>query len=235
MELTERQDAILMRAVMEYIHTAEPVSSQALDERYRFDISPATLRNEMKILSDMGFLYQPHTSAGRIPTERGYRFLVDKTHTLARGRQEKRPNIHTLLNRRSVLLEIQDIAELLKELAVLSSNLVVASLPARNLVIKEGWEEVVQEPEFEERGYLIGFTNFLEDIERGMETLQPDRTILVYIGKENPWTRLKEFSVVAASCAFGNGMSGTIAMVGPTRMKYQKTITLMQELLRELS
>ena len=63
--------------VKEYIDSAEPVSSQLLEKKYDFDISPATIRIEMQKLTDKGFLLQPHTSAGRIPSDKGYRFYVD--------------------------------------------------------------------------------------------------------------------------------------------------------------
>lgn len=235
MELTERQAEILECAVAEYIETAEPVSSQSMEKRYRFGISPATLRNEMKTLSDEGFLYQPHTSAGRIPTEKGYRFFVNTGRVGAHGEDEKRAEFLALWHENAERNEIQAIWELARGLASHSSNLVVASLTPRRIIIKEGWKDMVQEPEFEERSYLIDFANFLETIERNMEPLYPAKTITVYIGKENPWARSEEFSVVAASCAFGGDTSGTIAMVGPMRMEYQKNIHLMGELLRALS
>lgn len=235
MELTERQNAILECAVVEHIRTAEPVSSQLLEERYRFDISPATLRNEMKVLSDEGFLYQPHTSAGRIPTERGYRFFVDALYARMKRPSRKSAGFQPFTKKEQESHEIQKVWELAKELAALSSNLVIASLPSRRMIIKEGWEEIVQEPEFEDQEYLIDFTNFLLGVERGMETLRPMETIAVYIGKENPWATSKDFSVVVASCALGTESAGSIAMVGPMRMKYQKNIELLRELLETLS
>ena len=78
MTMTKRQGKLLDKIVREYINSALPVSSQLLDERYNFGISPATLRIEMQKLTDRGFLYQPHTSAGRVPTDKGFRFFVDE-------------------------------------------------------------------------------------------------------------------------------------------------------------
>lgn len=74
--LTERQKTILLVIIREYIDAALPVGSKRLVERYHLDFSPATIRNEMAALTEMGYLRQPHTSAGRIPTEEGYRFFV---------------------------------------------------------------------------------------------------------------------------------------------------------------
>lgn len=77
--LSDRRSAILRAIVSEYVRSGEPVGSKALVERYNLGVSPATVRNEMAALEDEGFIYQPHTSAGRIPTDTGYRHYVDAT------------------------------------------------------------------------------------------------------------------------------------------------------------
>ena len=75
-ELNERQKSLLMLVIRDYIETAQPVGSKHLVERYRLELSSATVRNEMSALTEMGYLRQPHTSAGRVPTEDGYRVFV---------------------------------------------------------------------------------------------------------------------------------------------------------------
>ena len=75
-ELTERQRTILLLLIRDYIETAQPVGSKRLVERFHLDLSPATIRNEMSTLTEMGYLRQPHTSAGRVPAEEGYRVFV---------------------------------------------------------------------------------------------------------------------------------------------------------------
>ncbi|NOT04748.1 MAG: heat-inducible transcription repressor HrcA [Anaerolineales bacterium] len=75
-ELTERQRTILILLIRDYIETAQPVGSKRLVERFHLDLSPATVRNEMSALTEMGYLRQPHTSAGRVPAEEGYRIFV---------------------------------------------------------------------------------------------------------------------------------------------------------------
>ncbi len=77
-ELSQRCQTILRLVVREYIETAIPVSSKAISERYSLGVSPATIRNEMALLEENGYLTHPHTSAGRIPTEKGYRYFVEK-------------------------------------------------------------------------------------------------------------------------------------------------------------
>ena len=75
--LTDRQQTLLLLVIRDYIETAQPVGSKRLVERYHLDLSSATIRNEMAALTEMGYLRQPHTSAGRVPTPKGYRFFVD--------------------------------------------------------------------------------------------------------------------------------------------------------------
>ena len=77
-ELTERQKTLLLLIIRDYIESAQPVGSKRLAEHYRLRLSSATIRNEMGALTEMGYLRQPHTSAGRVPTEEGYRFFVSQ-------------------------------------------------------------------------------------------------------------------------------------------------------------
>ncbi|HET6747897.1 MAG TPA: heat-inducible transcriptional repressor HrcA [Actinomycetes bacterium] len=91
MNLDERKARLLRAVVHEFIHTAEPVGSRSLTERYSLGVSPATIRNELATLEEQGYLSHPHTSAGRVPTDRGYRFYVDSISgvgELARAQEE---------------------------------------------------------------------------------------------------------------------------------------------------
>jgi len=103
-DLTERQKSILMLVIRDYIETAQPVGSNALVKRYHLDLSSATVRNELSALDEMGYLRQPHTSAGRIPTEEGYRFFVGQMmhqaelpeavqHTITHQFYQARPDV----------------------------------------------------------------------------------------------------------------------------------------------
>src|ERR687896_360171 len=76
-DLDERKGSILRALISHYVRSGEPVGSKTLVEKYRLGVSPATVRNEMAALEEAGFIYQPHTSAGRIPTDAGYRYFVN--------------------------------------------------------------------------------------------------------------------------------------------------------------
>jgi len=103
-DLTERQKTILMLVIRDYIETAQPVGSNALVNRYHLDLSSATVRNELSALDEIGYLRQPHTSAGRVPTEEGYRFFVGQMmhqaelpetvqHTITHQFYQARPDV----------------------------------------------------------------------------------------------------------------------------------------------
>ncbi len=94
MEMKPRKKKILEAIIKDYINTAEPVGSRALSKRYHLGVSPATIRNEMADLEEMGFLISPHTSAGRIPTQKAYRFYVDEIMQIQKLAEAMRRDIH---------------------------------------------------------------------------------------------------------------------------------------------
>ena len=103
-ELTDRQKTLLMLVVRDYIETAQPAGSQRLVAHYHLEMSSATIRNEMAALTEMGYLRQPHTSAGRVPSEDGYRYFVSHIlhqaelpeaiqHTISHQFHQSRPEV----------------------------------------------------------------------------------------------------------------------------------------------
>jgi len=95
--LDERKLTVLRAIVEDYVSTTEPVGSKTLVDRHHFDVSPATIRNDMAVLEEQGFIAQPHTSAGRIPTEKGYRLFVDRLSSVKPLSGAERRAIETFL------------------------------------------------------------------------------------------------------------------------------------------
>src|SRR6202041_2228562 len=95
--LDERKLAVLRAIVEDYVSTTEPVGSKSLVDRHGLDVSPATIRNDMAVLEEQGFIAQPHTSAGRIPTEKGYRLFVDRLSNAKPLSAAERPAIESFL------------------------------------------------------------------------------------------------------------------------------------------
>lgn len=212
--ITERQGDILNRIVREYIHLAEPVSSKLLEKKHEFGVSPATIRNEMQKLTDEGYLSQPHTSAGRVPTDKGYRFFVNCL----------RSDLNCLGSDLKLKNSLELIREATKFLAEESSDLALGYLADEKIIWKEGWQEIFEEPEFLKPGFAASFAKMIDDFEENIEELfLPE--IKIYIGKENPISKIKDFSIITAG--FEDGL---FALLGPKRMSYDKNIKLIQEI-----
>lgn len=109
--LSERKQKILHAVVTDYIQTAEPVGSRAISRRHRMNLSAATIRNEMADLEEMGYLSQPHTSAGRIPSQRGYRFYVDYLMDIASLTSKEEENLAKFFNQLEKMREIDQIIQ----------------------------------------------------------------------------------------------------------------------------
>lgn len=230
MNLTERQAEILNRIVEEYIRLARPISSQLLERKYDFGICPASIRIEMQKLTEKGYLFQPHPSAGRIPTDKGYRFYVDQ-----------------LLEEELEDFEIEDwfveeigntikfIQMLTKNLALASSALVLSYLEKEKIFWKEGWEGILKEPEFREKDCIINFTKLLEDFEKNIEDLKINSGIKVYIGRETPFKRAKDFSIISSKCSLPGDGQTIVSLLGPKRMAYDRNISLINSLTKILA
>lgn len=104
----ERRDVVLRAIVADYVHSGEPVGSKALVDKHDLGVSPATVRNDMSALEEEGYIYQPHTSAGRIPTEKGYRAFVDQIARLKPLSAPERAAIETFL---AQALDIDDLID----------------------------------------------------------------------------------------------------------------------------
>lgn len=224
--LSERQEGLLETVVSEYIRLAQPISSQYLEEKYDFGVSPATIRNELQALSEGGYLEQPHTSAGRVPTDRGYRFFVDGVSKKEKLRAPK--NLEDIFEK-----EVADVLEFsayaARTLANESSGLAAMYMESTSLFFKEGWEDMLLEPEFEDQESIKSFTRFLNDFEKNVATLPSQVGVRVFIGKENPFSRVTDFSIMVVECEFSERGRGKVALLGPKRMAYPKNIHLLNE------
>ena len=239
-KLTERQEKILDIVVKEYVNSAQPVSSQLLEKKHNFGVSPATIRTEMQKLTDKGFLLQPHTSAGRVPTDKGYRFFVNN---LLSGEKPLDATHGKGVDNELALADwggnetddtFKFIQNLTRHLAQESRALALNYLEDDDIFWKEGWEEVLREPEFEERDNIIDFTRLLENFEEHIGDTKKEQGLSVYIGGENPYPKAKNFTVISSHYHLPNGEKGVISIIGPKRMEYDKNINLINSLMRLL-
>ena len=233
MIVTERQKEILNRIVADFIDLAQPISSEFLEEKHHFGICPATIRIEMQKLTDGGYLIQPHTSAGRVPTDKGYRFFVNNLFEKGIPEEKDFLKLEDLIER-EIGDRVRFLQSLTKNLASFSSNLALGYLFDEDLFWKEGWEDVLGEPEFKETKVITDFADVIRHFEKEIEDIKINSGIKVYIGKENPFSKVKDFSIIISKCHFPNDGKGVLAIAGPKRMAYDKNINSLNSLTKLL-
>ncbi|MCI8722684.1 MAG: heat-inducible transcription repressor HrcA [Ruminococcus sp.] len=334
-ELSERKHTILRAIIQNYLETGEPVGSRTLSKSTDLKLSSATIRNEMADLEDLGYIFQPHTSAGRIPSDKGYRLYVDmlmqdkeqELEELKSVMLEKTDRVEKVLkqaakvlaantnyatmvsspvNRRNSLKFIQlspvdahqivavivmsgnviknkiiDVGEMLgnetllklnmllnttlngmsieeinlgliarlKEQAGIHSNVISDVLDAVADIIQveddmeiytSGATNIFKYPELSDKQSAQEILNAFEEkqqlAELVTETLSSEENhgIQVYIGDEAPVKTMRDCSVVTATYDLGDGMKGTIGIIGPKRMDYEHVMKTLKTLQSKL-
>ncbi len=217
---TDRRLEILRAIVDEYVETQEPVGSKAIAEKRALGISPATIRNEMAVLEDEGFITQPHTSAGRIPTDRGYRLFVDKLSAVKPLSTAERRAIETFLEGAHDLDEV--VKRSAKLLADITKQVAVVKYPkigdssGREMMAISGTANLARSGE--DLGPAL--SPILEALEEQVVLLRllsdAHPTVHVTIGSEQQDMNLQTTSLVTV----GYGSDASLGILGPTRMDY---------------
>ena len=332
MELNERKEKILDAVIRNYLETGEPVGSRTISKYTDLNLSSATIRNEMSDLEELGYIVQPHTSAGRIPTDKGYRFYVDnilKDRMAELDEREKKvtekedlliqkvDKVETLLQNMAKMLAtntnyatmvstpkaqlsvleeksllctvVSDKNHVVNKIVKVSKdvnqeivvrlnvalNTVLAGLSIEEInlgvmttlasqagefesVVSEVLKAITEAIATEEQMkiYTSGATNIfkypeLSDKERASQLLttleeksqltelinegDEETGIQVYIGSESPVQSMKDCSVVTATYELEDGFKGTIGIIGPKRMDYEKVVDALRNVKEQLS
>lgn len=220
----DRRNEILKAIINHFIDTAEPVGSHTVVVSYHFEVSPATIRNEMMQLEEEGFLIQPHTSAGRIPTERGYRLFVDEMADYAIAKKEAEREIEKLTRLYKLKKTRERIYDAVWLLSQGTEHVSFATLPDNERTFYLGVSNVLKQPEFmKDPFHASQVIEMLEDNDRFVSTLQrlpiDEQEVKIFIGKENLIPQIQSCSVVVSRYNLG-GYHGFLGVLGPTRMKY---------------
>jgi heat-inducible transcriptional repressor len=219
---SDRRLEILRAIVDEYVQTQEPVGSKAIAEKNVFGISPATIRNEMALLEEEGLITQPHTSAGRIPTDRGYRLFVDKLATVKPLSNAERRAIETFLSEANDLDQLMKrsaklLADITKQVAVVKYP-VINDSQGRELMAISGTANLARS------GDGNSLSNVLEALEEQVVLLRllndAQQTVHVTIGSEQPDANLQSTSLVTVGYGLETNPLGAVGVLGPTRMDY---------------
>lgn len=225
MDLTERQKTLLKAIIDEYIASAEPVGSETIVQKYSLGVSPATVRNEMVNLIEKGFLKQPHTSAGRIPTALGLKFYINELMKeqeipvksevqIKENLWDYRFHFHRLLKQAT------------RELAEHSGTLAIAATEEGD-VFHSGMHRILDMPEF----YDIDLTKMVLAMIDGSELLTSvlqkavgNEPVHILLGDELGHEYFEYCGLVFSPFGSGKRNAGVIGVIGPTRMSYTKVI-----------
>ena len=335
MDSEDRKAVILKAIIKNYMETGEPVGSRTISKLPELNLSSATIRNEMSDLEEMGYILQPHTSAGRIPSDKGYRFYVDeilrekqietdelkelmfkrvdRLETLLKQLAKiiardtnyaamiSGPTIHSnkvkflqlsKIDRFKLLLvtvaegniinnKIIDIDSEISDSEILNLNLLI-NTSLNGLTIEEinlgimnklradagvygdivdkvlrevaavfesatdnleiytsGTTNIFKYPEISDREKASRLVNAFEEKDKFKEILSDvnegcENGVKVYIGNEVPVSDMKDLSVVTANYEIGEGLRGTIGIVGPKRMDYEKVLKTIRTVMASL-
>jgi heat-inducible transcriptional repressor len=235
--LSQRQREILKVIVQEYSSSAIPVSSSLLQNKYNLSCSSATLRSEMAKLEELGFLIQPHISAGRIPSDKGYRYFIDNLISREKTDLEyqKRLELELLkLKTKNARLE-RTTAKLLSSM---SHCLAISGIIEKKEFFDFGLHNLLEDPELANQDDLSKLIMSLDVIDENLDKIIgeiKDGETKIFIGKENPIQEARNCSMIVSPYTRNDGEKGLLAIIGPRRMQYQKNRNLIDLIKKMLS
>jgi heat-inducible transcriptional repressor len=226
--LTERQAKLLCAIVEQYAEVAAPVGSLLLAKT--FGVSSATIRSEMYKLEEMGYIEQPYTSAGRIPTDKGYRFFVNQ---VTENEQIVLPEKTVDRNARAIDTRIRSaghsskaIRSAVDSLVEITHNLAIATIGDQ--LYMSGISNLFSQPEFTSGSAVQEVATLLDNIEPWLYEAAPNQPLSVYIGSETPIGKASGCSLVVSKFRSPYSDRSYIGVVGPTRQNYTQTMNLVR-------
>lgn len=226
--MTERQQAILAAIIEQYAEIAVPVGSVTLAKLFR--VSSATIRSEMAKLEQMGYIEAPHTSAGRIPTDKGYRFYVNgitdaQMTELPSGidRSTRAIESHVHSNIDATDRAIRSAVDSLSEL---TGNLGFATIGSE--LYMNGIGQLFSQPEFLEGQHVQAVARLIDNIEPWLQEARPNEPLNVFIGSENPIGKASGASLIISKFRSPYSNTSYIGVIGPTRQNYARTMMLVK-------
>lgn len=230
--MTDRQAKLLSTIIEQYAEVAAPVGSVLLAKL--FNVSSATIRNEMSELERMGYISQPHTSAGRIPTDKGYRFFVNQITDA-----DVTSPIDETRNSRAITTRVENSGEpaqaiksAVDSLVQLTHNLGLATIG--NQLYIAGYSNLFGQPEFLDPLHSREVANLLDNLEPWLREAAPNEALNVYIGRENPIGRSAGVSLIISRYSSPYSDHSYIGILGPTRQSYRSVMGLVEQTGRTL-
>jgi heat-inducible transcriptional repressor len=227
--MTSRQKQLLSAIVEQYAEVASPVGSSLLAKV--FGVSSATIRAEMAELERTGYINQPHTSAGRVPTDKGYRFYVNELAgqvAAPESRSERALSArvqHAGLPDRTIRNAVDTLVEL-------THNLGMATIGQQ--LYMSGLSNLFGQPEFMQKGQVQQVAQLLDNLEPWLREAAPNEPLSVYIGQENPIGRAAGCSLIISKFRSPFSDQSYIGVLGPTRQSYRDVMSLVAHAGKEL-
>lgn len=229
-DLKFRKDSILTITVDQYIKTVTPVSSSCIAKCYPRDVSSATIRNILAELEEDGYLTHPHTSAGRVPTEQGYRYYVDHLMKEIQLFEEEKERI-----RREYIVQSTELESLVEKISLALSNTteytsIVAVDGWANKFVCTGTSYVAKYPDYQDVQKIHDILTALDEKERLLRLIQRElsQRINIYIGHEMALAEMDTCSLVVSKFQTKSGPGGRMAILGPTRMRYDRVVSALE-------
>lgn len=210
-----------MAIIDNFIRTALPVGSRTIVREYKLKISPATVRNEMGKLEEKGLICQPYTSAGRVPTSKGYRFFVESVKSSEKEVKLAKAAFNKSVAEYQTNLELQQIYRAVDILSKVVDNIAFASIPGNDRTIFLGLSNVLRQPEF--MAHPEEASRVVEVLERDfvslLDSLDIDEGVRVFIGEENLIEQFQSCSMLLTRYKVSD-REGVMGVLGPMRMRY---------------
>jgi heat-inducible transcriptional repressor len=223
--MTTRQELILKSIVEQYAEVASPVGSSLLAKL--FNVSSATIRSDMAELERSGMIMQPHTSAGRIPTDKGYRHYVNLMSGQTETEQADRRVERALAARTSHgNVPERTIKSVVDTLVDMTNNLGLATIGDQFYM--SGLSSLFGQPDFESHEQVRAVASLLDNIEPWLKEAAPNDPLNVYIGRENPIGRNSGCTLIVSRFRSPYSDNSYIGVLGPTRQSYRDTISLVK-------
>lgn len=221
--MDKRKENLISIIVKEYAKTALPVGSKFLVRSHNFDVGSATIRNEMAELENLGYITHPHTSAGRIPTEKGYQFYVDHFFEEAQLTKKDKETLDKSL-KQNIGREMKGLA---KGIAEASGQAVIVGFSDRNFFYT-GISNLFSQPEFSNYEYTCGMSEAIDNFDDVINKIFNNVTddITIQIGKKNPFGDL--CSSIVTKFKQKGLPEGIMGIAGPMRMDYEKNYSLIK-------
>jgi heat-inducible transcriptional repressor len=222
--MTDRQAKILTAIIEQYAEIAMPVGSVLLAKL--FNVSSATIRAEMARLEEMGYIEQPHTSAGRVPTDKGYRCYVNSLTLGSETKDRASRVIEARVNASAANAE-RAIRNAVDSLVELTHNLGLATIGDQ--LYLSGIGNLFSQPEFVDGEHVRRVARLLDNLEPWLREAAPNEPLNVFIGHENPIGRNSGVSLIISRFRSPLSDDSYIGVLGPTRQSYGRVMNLVSQ------